>query len=714
MLRLAEGLLGRGLAVDFVVGQAKGELLREVPAGARIVPLAETPIFWAQAQARLLVTQPGAWRFMLKRRHKIRVVKPLLRWTPCMIDYLRRARPDAVLTAEPRYNLLAVWGRRHSGLSGRVVITEHIQVSRHAASENWWTDASLRDPLRGAYLKADAIVAVSDGVADDLAARARIPRERITTVYNPVVGPDLVAKARERPNHPWFAPGEPPVVLAVGRLEPQKDFATLIRAFAQVRQRRPARLMILGAANPGNLAYAEELKALPDALGIAADVALPGFVANPFPYMAHASIFVLSSHYEGLPTVLIEALACGTPVASTDCPSGPREILDHGQYGPLVPVGDDAALARAIEDTLDDPPAGESLRARAGLFTVERAVDSYLKLLFPGAPRDSLSKSPYVSHSRPHGSVEDGSMPDDQGPEPKPPASEDAAYGLLVAPTHNIGDEIQSLAQRQFLPQVDYFVNRERLHQPDEQLPRDRRIRLIMNGWFLHNVSQWPPNEIFEPVFISFHADNPDLVSFRYRHYYKKYEPIGCRDEYTRDLFRNIGVDAYVSYCLTLTLQNLSSQRGDQVYVVDAHVQHPHRYPPTAPELLNLIPRDVLERAEYLEHELPHVLDRFNYSQKRERAEKLIRAYSAAKFVITTRLHCALPCLALGTPVIFLHRGLYTDPRFTGYHEYLYGYTSTSDVMDFNFDNPKPKKDIRPIRDRLIQDLARHGYSLRG
>jgi glycosyltransferase involved in cell wall biosynthesis len=383
MLLLADGLSARGVDVDFVVGQAKGELLAQVPASARIVPLTKTPVFWPQARARVLVAQPSAWRLLLQPRHKLKVVKPLLRWMPCMIDYLRRARPDAILAAEPRYNLLAVWGRRLSGLSSRVLVSERVHVSHHAAGEGSWVDDRLHDLLRAGYLKADVIVAVSDGVADDLAAHAGIPRERITAVHNPVVGPDLLTKAGEHLDHPWFAPGEPPVILGAGRLHPQKDFCTLIRAFAQVRAKRPARLVILGASSPTEPAHAVELRALPDALGVAEDVAMPGFVDNPFAFIARASAFVLSSRYEGLPGVLIQALACGTPVVSTDCPSGPREILDHGRFGVLVPVGDHAALARAIEAVLDDPPAAEGLRARAGLFTVDRAVDHYLELMFP-------------------------------------------------------------------------------------------------------------------------------------------------------------------------------------------------------------------------------------------------------------------------------------------------------------------------------------------
>jgi glycosyltransferase involved in cell wall biosynthesis len=379
MLRLGAGLIARGLAVDVVVGQARGELLGEVPPGARLVQLDKARLWRAVAYG--LASEPGAWKLLSQL--KLKPLKRLFRRLPPLVDYFRRARPDAVFAAEPGYSAIAVWARRRSGLRSRVVVSERIQVSRYAPVRSPWGSPRQRPLLRRAYLEADAIVAVSDGVANDLATYAGIPRERIRTVYNPVVGPDLIARAREPLNHPWFAPGQPPVILGAGRLDPQKDFATLIRAFARVRARRAARLVILGADGPPELGYTADLKAMPGALGVAQDVAMPGFVENPYAFMARASNFVLSSTYEGLPGVLIQALACGCPVVSTDCPSGPREILDHGRFGPLVPVGDDAALARAIEQVLDNPLPSERLRARADLFSVDRAVHNSLDLLFP-------------------------------------------------------------------------------------------------------------------------------------------------------------------------------------------------------------------------------------------------------------------------------------------------------------------------------------------
>jgi glycosyltransferase involved in cell wall biosynthesis len=236
---------------------------------------------------------------------------------------------------------------------------------------------------RRSYLTADAIVTVSHGVADDLALHAGIPRERITTIYNPVVTPDLLDKAQAPLDHPWFTPGAPPVVLGVGRLHAQKDFPTLLKAFARVRAKQEARLMILGEGKNArkNTVQRTALTALAAQLGVAADVALPGFVDNPFAYMARAAVFALSSAWEGLPGVLIQAMACGCPVVSTDCPSGPAEILENGEYGSLVPVGDDLSLANAILSTLNAPPARDRLQARAAMFSVDRTADRYLEVL---------------------------------------------------------------------------------------------------------------------------------------------------------------------------------------------------------------------------------------------------------------------------------------------------------------------------------------------
>jgi glycosyltransferase involved in cell wall biosynthesis len=198
--------------------------------------------------------------------------------------------------------------------------------------------------------------------------------------------------ARAAVDHPWLVAGGPPVVLGVGKFKLQKDFALLIRAFARVRGSRPARLIILGDGP-----RRDELEGLVNRFGLTADVALPGVVDNPYAWMSRASVFVLSSAWEGLPGVLIEAMACGCPVVSTDCPSGPAEILDRGKFGSLVPVGDEQAMADAILATLANPPSGESLRVRARLFSIDVAVTRYLELL-----AEQVNRAHAATAARPH------------------------------------------------------------------------------------------------------------------------------------------------------------------------------------------------------------------------------------------------------------------------------------------------------------------------
>jgi glycosyltransferase involved in cell wall biosynthesis len=214
-------------------------------------------------------------------------------------------------------------------------------------------------------------------MAVDMAALTKLPLEKISVIYNGVVTPDFEAKVAMQAVHPWFdgEASSPPVFVAIGRLVEQKDFPTLLRAFAKVAARRPARLMILGE---GRLRSA--LMDLAAELGIVDRFYLAGFQPNPLPFMREAAAVVLSSRYEGFAIVLAEALACGAKVVSTDCPEGPAEILDGGAYGMLVPVGDDAALADAMLNTLDARVDRERLKQRGRDFSMEACGRHYLDL----------------------------------------------------------------------------------------------------------------------------------------------------------------------------------------------------------------------------------------------------------------------------------------------------------------------------------------------
>ncbi len=204
------------------------------------------------------------------------------------------------------------------------------------------------------------------------------PKFRV--IYNPIVDEELLRKAEEPVDHPFFGEGRPPVILAAGRLHVSKDFPTLLRAFSLVRREVPSRLLILGEGEKRR-----ELEELAEELGIREDLDMPGFVKNPYKYMRRASVFVLSSQWEGLPTVLVEAMACGCPVVSTDCPSGPAEILQGGECGLLVPPRNAEELAAAILRVLKDKTLAQELREKGKIramdFTVERAVREYIRLV---------------------------------------------------------------------------------------------------------------------------------------------------------------------------------------------------------------------------------------------------------------------------------------------------------------------------------------------
>ena len=383
-LTLAGGLVDRGCRADLVVCRATGPLRSFVPEGVNVVELKAARYGLGRLYA--LAADLASFKELLR--------PVLLRWKaprdlvylPDLVRSLRWEQLCALLAATPYWNREAVGAKRLANATRtRISVSERHNLSFRLQTKP--RQRALPPLIRRTYAMADAIVAVSKTVADDLGSVAGIPRHSITTIYNPVVTPSLPSRACESTDHSWFAPGAPPVVLSVGRLAPVKDFPALVRAFARVRAVRDARLMILGEGKdaPETARRRAELMVLAAELGIGCDVELPGFAPNPLAYMARAAVFVLSSTWEGFGNVLVEALACGCPVVSTDCPSGPAEILDRGRYGRLVPVGDDAAMAEAILATLDAPPDPNVLRARGALFSADRAVESYLVALF-GAP----------------------------------------------------------------------------------------------------------------------------------------------------------------------------------------------------------------------------------------------------------------------------------------------------------------------------------------
>jgi len=346
-VRLANEFAKRGHTVDLVLAKGKGALVDEVHHEVRVVAL---------NKSRVWLALPALWKYLLRRR------------------------PQALLSLGFSANVLSSILNMLVPYELGVFISVRSNMSRFAQNDQVWYSRWVPSIIQSAYPLADKIITVSEGVLDDLSSISPRAARRGCVIYNPVFNSEMLQEAEEPVSHPWLKQDAPPVILGVGRLTPQKNFDLLLRAFKRVHRERGARLIILGDGN-----QREKLGEQIEALDLADHVDLHGFVDNPYPFMKRASLLVLSSDYEGLPSVPIQALACGCPVVATDCPSGPREILEDGEWGRLVPVGDEEALAEAITESLNETHDPECLRQRAMDFSVDKAVDNYLDTLFPEA-----------------------------------------------------------------------------------------------------------------------------------------------------------------------------------------------------------------------------------------------------------------------------------------------------------------------------------------
>jgi glycosyltransferase involved in cell wall biosynthesis len=345
---LMRGFAAAGHTVDLLQIRRHGPYLQELPAGVERIDLGVS--------------------------HVATALWPLIR-------YLRRARPALLLCDKYRVNRTVLLARLLAGVDTRVAVRVGTTVSIDLASRSALQRRLETLWMRLFYPLADTVIAPSRGAALDLARVAHLSPERVRAVASPLVADDLAMKAAQPVDHPWLTAKDRPVILGAGELCARKDFATLLRAFARLRGVLAARLIILGEGR-----QRDKLQELARELGVADDVSLPGFVSNPYAYMVRADVFALTSRWEGFGNVLAEALAVGAPVVSTDCPSGPREILQDGRYGRLVPIGDAARLAEALAETLRERPDREGLRAAARPYEIERATRAYLAALELGRP----------------------------------------------------------------------------------------------------------------------------------------------------------------------------------------------------------------------------------------------------------------------------------------------------------------------------------------
>jgi glycosyltransferase involved in cell wall biosynthesis len=290
-------------------------------------------------------------------------------------DHVHSRRPDILLPVKDKAERLAV-GVDYGSLPTRLFMCMHhmpMSIIRQSSWNPFRRWQKLRS-LRGLYRRADRIMAVSSAAADELAVISKLPRKSIMVVPNAVVTEGLLQEEAAPPPHPWLTDKQTPVVLGIGRFSRVKDFATLIRAFHLLRRQRPCRLILLGEGR-----QRKRLAGMVDALGLQGDVDLAGFDANPYPYLAHADVFVLPSRQEAFGMVLVEAMALGTPVVATDCPGAPSEILDGGRLAPLVPVGDAAAMAAAVGSVLDRPPRAAALMEAVARYSVTASARAYLE-----------------------------------------------------------------------------------------------------------------------------------------------------------------------------------------------------------------------------------------------------------------------------------------------------------------------------------------------
>jgi len=395
-VNLAHGFIDQDFKVDLILFRKEGVYFDLLPKNVRIIDL-NINLFNTTYHSRLYrIFRCIFYRelrslhldFLLKfdkLKKKIRSYigqksKGLEKWNPFILrlaDYLKKTQPKALLAIMINPNLVAIKAKQLVRDPLRLVLCEQsipsLYLQKHPRGD------FMKGCIKKFYPEADIIVAISQGIAEDLVENFGLPPERVRVIYNPVMVSEVQKMAAEEVDHPWFKPDQPPVILGVGRLVPPKDFTTLLRAFSLVRQVRPARLVILGEGEER-----PKLERIAYQLGIQNDVLMPGFVKNPFAFMARSTVFVLSSAYEGFGNVIVEALLCGCPVVSTDCSSGPREILEGGRYGRLVPVGDVEGLAKAILETLENPnkPADREARIRRAMdFSLDKIVNQYLKVL---------------------------------------------------------------------------------------------------------------------------------------------------------------------------------------------------------------------------------------------------------------------------------------------------------------------------------------------
>lgn len=352
MLTTAIGFKERGYAVDLLLISASGPYRKDVPEGIHII-------------------ESGIYRYKLT----------LFILFFKLVRYILLNKPDAIISALTLCNVQLMLAKMVTRNNVKCLMTirniEDPELSKKKRTFQIYEHAVLSRMQIFFSSYADKIVTVSLGLANYVKSNYPGSNDRVVTIYNPVYSADIIAKSNEYIDGNCFDYKEMPIVITSGRLHPDKNYSTLINAIKKVHQKKLVRLIILGDGDLRN-----ELHELINTLGLQEYVEMLGFKDNPYAYMSRSDVFVLSSNHEGFGRVLVEAMACGCPVVSTDCPSGPREILEDGKWGRLVPTGDYNSMAEAIIETIDNPIPKNLLVARAKCFSIERAVDEYERVIY--------------------------------------------------------------------------------------------------------------------------------------------------------------------------------------------------------------------------------------------------------------------------------------------------------------------------------------------
>lgn len=340
MLVFCRELVELGLSVDLITVRLEGQLVRLIPPGVRVIDL----------QSR-------------------RTTMAL----PKLVSYLKKNRPAALYSTIMNANVVAAIARVLSGSRTPTIVREsNAPLSSPKNTLSRWVTYKAAPFM---YRFANGIIAVSQGVADELCEMAPRIKNKVRVIPTPVISEDVLRQGEEAVDHPWFTRHDKPIILSAARLERHKGFFTLLQAFAQLRSTTDARLAILGQGS-----LREALLVEISRLGLEGHVELLGFAHNPFAYMSKADAFVLASEFEGLPNVLVQAMAFGTPIVATDCRSGPAEILCGGTYGTLVPVGDTNAIAQGLERALAQPRQHEAMTHARAVYGARNAAEEYLAM----------------------------------------------------------------------------------------------------------------------------------------------------------------------------------------------------------------------------------------------------------------------------------------------------------------------------------------------